>query len=415
MRPGPLRAPLSKSDAQRALVLAHALSLPRPSLGGGPATSLPADVRVVADALERFSAPGPIEVDCGDGGAPFRLLLGQAALRTDETHFFGSRRLGERPHAALFTALRDGLGPMGLRLAVGDPWPVVVHGVAPSTTPSLIVAADESSQPLSSLLLLAAAVARRTGPITVEARGPIASPGYLALTLSWLRRGGLRCTRRDEGFTIELDAPVEALPAVPRDWSSTAYLLLAAWASGGWVEDVDREIEHPDRAILDVLAGVGLEVELADGHATVRGRAHGSLDVSAIDAPDLMPTVAALACVLPEPSRLRDVAILCGKESDRLCGIERMVAAVGGTVEHAGGALRVVPPKRTIGPDVAPIEIETEGDHRRAMAGATLALLMRRCVAIEGAEHVQKSFPAFWDELRRIGVRIDDEISSSRA
>jgi len=77
LRPS-LKPPLSKSDAQRALVLAEALGVPLETVV--PADEeLPRDVRVLQKGLEQLREQ-KADIDCHDGGAPFRFLLTQAAL-----------------------------------------------------------------------------------------------------------------------------------------------------------------------------------------------------------------------------------------------------------------------------------------------------------------------------------------------
>lgn len=401
---GRLRPPISKSDAQRALVLAYALGVPAPALGARE--GLPNDVRIVAEALGRFRAAeaGLVEIDCEDGGAPLRLLVAQAALRPGAiTRFVGTPRLGARPHGALFAALRRALGPAGLRIDEGSPWPLEIRGVDGAGA-RFLVAADESSQPVSALVLAAVAIVRRTGRACAVEHGlPLASPGYLALTLSWLERAQVRHTYAGAVITIDAIAPCAALPTVPADWSSVGYLLLAAYASGGAVERIATDTEHPDRAIVPYLASVGLELVIDDeGHTRVHGQANGGLVVRAGGSPDLVPTLAALACVLPAPSELHELTILRHKESDRLNGVVELVRAAGGTTELSGDTLRVEPPARVN----AELSVDARGDHRMAMSAAVLAILAGARLRLVGGEHVKKSFPAFWDELLRIGVRL---------
>ncbi|HSP77021.1 MAG TPA: 3-phosphoshikimate 1-carboxyvinyltransferase, partial [Myxococcaceae bacterium] len=193
--PAALTPPISKSDAQRALVLAHLTGAwPLPVLQEEPEEFLPADVRVLRRGIEALRLPpGPVrDVDCADGGAPFRIFVTQAAV-TPGAHvrLTGTPRLGERPHGPLFDALREALGPSGLVLTQGHPWPVELR--APSTTgePVFRVPGAQSSQYASSLLLGCAALyLRERRPWRVELIGPLTSAGYLELTVSWLRRFG---------------------------------------------------------------------------------------------------------------------------------------------------------------------------------------------------------------------------------
>ncbi len=398
LRAGRLRPPVSKSDAQRALTLADALG--RPALAGlaDEEAALPTDVFVLGRGLRALRDGNDVTIDCADGGAPLRILLGQAAARPDmHARFVGSPRLGERPHEPLLAALRTA----GVTIERSGTWPIVLRTTAPARSPFL-VQADESSQFATSLLLAAAALVARSGqPATVAIGGPVASSGYLELTLRWLDAFGFRARRDLPGeITIESVCAPAVAPPIPGDWSSIAYLLLVAWRSGSTVERVDRGAPHPDREILSVLDSIGVRVT-GGAEAAAHGEATGGLAVSGRICPDLLPTLAALACALPAPSTLSDVSILRHKESDRLDAIEELVRAGGGRGTRIGDALR-------IDPGVVPrtLSLRSRGDHRIAMAAAVLAVLGRSVLTLEGAACVAKSFPGFWRALEHAGVTV---------
>ena len=405
---GVLEPPPSKSDAQRLLVLAHALDWPeaaRTVLTGG--VDVPGDVAVLARGLGALepSRAVPSDVDCRDGGAPFRFLVTQAAVTPGaQVTFSGTARLGARPHGALLAALERTLGPAGLVLHRGAPWPLRVRGATGKAAPEFHVDASSSSQHASSLLLGAAALAHREGRAwTVQLEGRLASPGYLDLTVAWARRCGLQVVA-DGGRFVVRDGPRPArVPDVPGDWSSLGYLLLLAWASGAPVRGVHPDAPHPDRAVLGVLAQVGLAVDLAAaGGARVSGAPKAGFQLSVADCPDLAPTLAALACVVPGPSELRDVAVLRLKESDRVAGVQALVEAAGGKAELDGDRLRLWPPPFP----PAKLALDSKGDHRLAMAAATLAVLLRRPLELGRPEVVEKSFPAFWRQVEATGATV---------
>ncbi len=377
--------PISKSDAQRALVLARITGAADPL----PDEELPADVQVLRAGLDVL-ARGGAAIDCQDGGAPFRFLLTQAAVTPGAAvTFHGTERLGQRPHAALFDALAPaatrGTGTLLARVRALEPLP-----------DAFTVSSDESSQFASSLLLGAASISHRTGRgCSVKVRGARVSDGYLQMTVRWLRAAGFEV--RDE-FSVKWVGP-RPLPPLPGDWSSLGYLLLMAWARDGQVSRLSDPALHPDGGIVAALASVGLTVR-DDGR--VIGALHGHLDVSARSFPDSIPVLAALACVLPAPSRLRDVGILRGKESDRVEGIAALARAAGATVAIDGEDLTVTPPAQ-----VAPLRFDSRADHRLAMAAGTLAAIARVPLALEGTECVKKSFPGFWRELAKTGTTVN--------
>jgi 3-phosphoshikimate 1-carboxyvinyltransferase len=407
-----LTPPLSKSDAQRALVLADATALP---LALPAAEALPRDVEVLRAGLAALRAPRA-ELDCHDGGAPFRFLLAQAAvLPSREVRFTGTARLGQRPHGPLVEALEAALGPHGLVLKRGSPWPVELKSPAhPERALAFTVTGEESSQFASALLLAAARLVALDGRAReVRLQGPLASAGYLALTRRWLAAFGFT-EEVAEGVTrlVRWTRPKQT-PMIPGDWSSLTMLLPLAWRTGARVARLARGTGHPDEAVLEHLASVGLSLEADGGMHRVTGALQGGLDVDVSSCPDSTPALVALACALPEPSRFRRAGVLRYKESDRLAALAALVTAVGGEaniVREAGdaeseGARQAHETLTVRGPaSRRDFHFDARDDHRLAMAAATAAALLGVRVRLAGRECVAKSFPGFWCELEGVGL-----------
>lgn len=407
LKPARLYPPISKSDAHRALVLSHVCNLSAPGeiteTGG-----LPRDVVTLSEGLRKLrqTSGAPTRIDCQDAGAPFRFLLGQAAIEPNgRFQFTGTERLGERPHRALIHALLAALEMHGLAITEGNPWPISVTGATGTGKPLFHISGAESSQYVSSLLLVAAALLlREHRPWTVRLTGGTTSAGYLALTLHWLARAGFTVTDTSGQIVVTKHSPRKTLGSVPGDWSSIAYLLAINWRSGGTVGRVDPSAPHPDRAVVNMLERAGLLVRISDAHeARVEGSAVSGIEASAKDTPDLIPTLAAVACVLPKPSVFHDVAILEGKESNRLEATADLVQAFGHRAVVHGNTLTVIPAFSSSRPTA---RLSTRADHRMAMAAATLAVLAATPVEIDDAACVTKSFPGFWEEIAKAGIQL---------
>lgn len=372
--------PLSKSDAQRALVLADILDADLQL----PTEPLPRDVEVLRAGLIALRK-SKATIDCRDGGAPYRFLLGQAAvLPHRRVTFTGTDRLGERPHEPLIDALRQ----LPIELTVGTPWPVTVTTHALATHARFTVTGVESSQFASSLLLAAARLAVATGrPVPVTVEGALTSEGYFALTQSWLTRVGFT--------TSPVRAPKTSrpFPNIPGDWSSLGYLLALSWVSGLRVARLERNTGHPDEAIATHLEFVGLKVgDRLEGTAT-RG-----FDVDAGQCPDAIPTLAVIATKLPEASTFRRIGILRHKESDRAAGIVELLEAAGVTARIRGDTLTVTPGHARA------FTFDPHDDHRLAMSAAVLGRLHEVKARITNRDCVTKSFPGFWTEAAKAGV-----------
>lgn len=399
-----LTPPLSKSDALRALILADATGL---NLSLPTTETLPRDVDVLRAGLSALHQPTG-SIDCRDGGAPFRFLLAQAAvLPSRAIRFTGTARLGERPHRPLFDALRAALGPHGLTLTEGAPWPLQLTAPAhPERARHFTVTGAESSQFASALLLAAARLTAADGLARdVRIEGALASEGYLAMTVRWLAAFGFGLERHGGLTRLTGWTKPAAVPAIPGDWSSLTMLLPLAWRSGARVARVVRGTlgsGHPDEAVVGHLASVGLELVPDGGAHRVTGTPRGGLSVDVSLCPDAAPALVALACALPAPSRFTHAGVLRHKESDRLAALAELVTAAGGDAQLDGETLNVTPPG-------APRDFafDARDDHRLAMAGATLAALLSVRVRLTGRDAVAKSFPGFWDELARAGFRVE--------
>jgi 3-phosphoshikimate 1-carboxyvinyltransferase len=392
-----MRPPVSKSDAHRALVLAevcegrHEHLLP-------PAEVRPRDVDVLSRGLVTLRGEGG-ELDCLDAGAPFRFLVTQAALRHPHAfRFTGTPRLAERPQQPLFDALARALGTTFERGAL--PWPLTVRSARARPSADFSVQAGESSQFVSSLLLgCARLVNDGVAPMSVVVDAEPASVGYLVLTMGWLRRFGfdLHCT--DIRFTVLKRTKVAPPVALPGDWSSLTYLLPLSWCSGVPVAEVDLQVSHPDRVVVEHLASVGLTLEHDPSGTFVRGTSSKGLTVDASLCPDAVPALVAIALRCPRPSTFTQCGVLRLKESDRLEGVARMTEAFGGKATITRDRLTIEPPAR-------PRDATFDGsdDHRLVMAAATAARLLEVNVDIRGTEAVTKSFPRFWEEAAKAGV-----------
>jgi 3-phosphoshikimate 1-carboxyvinyltransferase len=130
----------------------------------------------------------------------------------------------------------------------------------------------------------------------------------------------------------------------------------------------------------------------------VEGAARRGVDADVDPAPDAALPLAALVAFAGGSSRLRGVARLREKESDRLAAAEDLLARAGassrGETEADGETLLVD------GPSGKPVRADFRawGDHRVAMAAAVLALALPQGSTLDDPGVVSKSYPAFWSD-----------------
>jgi len=371
--------PLHSEDTEATRVCLEALGVPVADRG---------DHWVVAGRGGLLGEPRA-PLDCGSSGTTFRLLAALCAAVPGRRHLTGSPQLKRRPMVDLVRPLEA----LGARLAwEGAPGfpPVAVTGCrwggGEVTVPS-----GASSQFLSGLLL-AAPLAE--GFTFLKAPGLVSAP-YAALTASVMGRFGASVRREGEVWCVYPGRYLPAEETVEPDASAAAFLLAAAAVTGGevTVPGLRRDLLQGDAVVLDHLAAFGVQVVHGAAGATASGFPTRGADLDLGDCPDLAPPLAAVAFAAPGPSRLRGIGHLRHKESDRLEGLAGLVRALGGSAEAGEGELRIVPPQRP-----QPADLNPQGDHRMAMAGALMGLRAPGTRVLDPA-CVAKSFPGFWEAL----------------
>lgn len=387
--PHPLRGsvtvPASKSDAHRALILAALAD--RPTFVGCAETNR--DIDATAGCLNALGAgvsrvdggfsvepvsavPDVCTLDCGESGSTLRFMLPVAASLGADARFVGAGRLGDRPLGPLTGALRSGgcaVSSDRLPLEIGGR--LAVGGYA--------FPGDISSQFITGMLMALA----RLGGGSVSLTSKLESAGYVDMTVRTLEKFGISVERRGDTFNVSgsLRAP-DAL-AVEGDWSAAAFFFEAN-ALGGAVEilGTDDDSAQPDRAAATLFSTLG-----------------GAVDVSGC--PDLFPSLALAACGSESPTEFVGGARLRLKESDRISATAAVIRAMGGGCEERPDGL-LVRPSALVGGSV-----DGANDHRIVMAAAVAAAFARGETVIRGAEAVNKSYPAFFDNFRSLGGVFD--------
>ncbi len=347
-------------------------------------------VRLVPPAARWAQPAGPILL--GNSGTSMRLLLALAAVGSGRFLFDGSARLRERPIGPVVEALQN-LGVL-CRWTGHEGFPPVEISSSGLAGGEVWVDARQSSQFLSALLIASPCA---KADVLVSWPEPVASFPYVAITLAMLSRAGIEYDW-DQPNRIRVPAP-QVYPRlntiVEGDCSSASYFWGAAALTGGdvFTHPVSKESLQGDCRFLEVLSEMGCEVRWEEDGVRVQGPgALRSLNRDMNAMPDMVPTLAVLAAFAEGESRIRNVAHLRVKESDRLSVVASELRKFSVPVEELPDGLviqggRVMPPTRPI---------EAHDDHRIAMAFA-MAGLRTSGVEIWGAEAVSKSFPSFWE------------------
>ncbi|UPW00470.1 3-phosphoshikimate 1-carboxyvinyltransferase [Halorussus gelatinilyticus] len=365
---------------------------------------------LVVDGFDgRPEVPGDV-LDCGNSGTTMRLVTGAAALADGGTVLTGDSSLRSRPHGPLLRAI-DELGGSARSTRKNGQAPLVVDGPISGGTVSM--PGDVSSQFVTALLMAGAVTDEG---IEVELETELKSAPYVDITLELLDEFGVEAGKRQEdgGDVYRVEGgqfyePADGEYHVPGDFSSISYLLAAGAIAADESGEVRVRGAYPsaqgDSKIVGVLERMGADVDWNrdDGVATVERSALSGVEVDVGDTPDLLPTVAVLGAVAEGETRIVNCEHVRYKETDRVSAMAEELEKLGAATEETEETLTI----RGGESELTGARLDGRGDHRVVMSLAVAALAADGPTTISGGEHVDVSFPDFFDVLYDLGATVN--------
>ncbi len=386
---GTLRAIPSKSQAHRLLICAAFSD--QPTVLDCPDTNQ--DIEATAGCLRALGAkilrndngyvvtpitdlPKRAILDCRESGSTLRFILPVVCALGVQATLHMSGRLPDRPLSPLWEELER----MGARLSRPTKTTISVCG---QLLPGEYTISGCISSQFITGLLLATALLPGTSHITVT--GELQSKPYVDITRQVLSLFGVSSEKNIIHGARTLTSPGHV--CVEGDWSNAAFFLVAnKLGSSLTIQNLNPNSVQGDRAIAAI---IGQDVQ--------------NPVISAADIPDLVPIMAVLFGA-KNGAIFTDIQRLRMKESDRVASVSNMMEAFGVPVVSTESTL-------TIGSGCfRSCTVDAAGDHRIAMAAAIGATVANGPVTILGAECVAKSYPAFWQEFKRLGGNYEQHI-----
>jgi 3-phosphoshikimate 1-carboxyvinyltransferase len=337
------------------------------------------------------------EIYLGNNGTAMRFLTSLVSLGKGAFNLAGDRRLCERPIKPLLDALKAlGVDARG-KNERGFP-PVVVHGKG--LRGGRVTLTDiESSQYISSLLICTPFAENDT---VIELLGRIPSLPYIDMTIEVMEEFGVEVSRETPNlYSVRSPQRYQGIRyRVEGDVSSASYFFLAAALGRGRVrvQNINPQTLQGDIQLLLIMERFGCIVTRGDRWVEVVGGelTPGEYSFDLGDMPDMVPTLSVLAAVRPGRTIIKNVPHLRKKESNRLEALVTELRKTGVKAEEMDDGL-VIDGNRPHG-----AEVETYNDHRIAMSFAILGLAIPG-INIKDTGCVNKSFPGFWEEVKKLG------------
>jgi len=410
---GRTQAPPSKSYTHRAILAA--------GYADGATVRNPlvsADTRATARAVEAFGGsverdgdslvvggfdgrPGTPDdvIHCANSGTTMRLTTAAAALADGLTVLTGDDSLRSRPQGPLLRAVEQ-LGGRAESTRGNGRAPLVVGG--PVHGGSAAIPGDVSSQFVTALLM-AGAVTEAGADIALQTE--LKSAPYVDITLEVLDDFGVRARRTGRGFSVGGGQSYRAESYdVPGDFSSISYLAAAGALAGDDAVTVTSAYPSAqgDQAIVDAVERMGADVDWdrGAGELTVGRAPLSGVEVSVANTPDLLPTLAVLGAAADGTTRIVDAEHVRYKETDRVSAMAEALERLGAAVEEHEDSLTVHGGES----DLRGATVQGRADHRIVMALSVAGLVAEGETTVVGADHVDVSFPGFFDVLADLGA-----------
>lgn len=396
---GEIHLPASKSISNRALILT--------ALSGG--ITQPRNLSDCDDTNVMLQALSlrPDTIDIGAAGTSMRFLTALLAISHEEHTITGSDRMKHRPIGVLVDALRR----LGANISYTDKEgfpPLHIRGQQLNGG-EMEIPGNVSSQYISALLMIGPKLQQG---LTLTLTGDIISRPYIDLTLWMMEQWGARCGWADMR-TIQVE-PGEYIARdflVENDWSAASYWYEAVALSPAGTQinltglhDGSRQGDSTVRYIFSLL---GVKTTFTDNgvHLINTGQHLPRLDYDFSGSPDLTQTLVACCTALGVPFHFRGLQTLTIKETDRIAALTTECQKLGyHLTQPAIGTELAWDGQR--GPARPEADIDTYDDHRMALAFAPLALRLGD-IRINNPQVVSKSYPEYWEDLRRAGMEIN--------
>ena len=374
------------------------------------------DTKVLEDALDLNSNT----IDTGHSGTAMRFLTAFLSNKEGEWILTGSEEMKNRPVGTLINALKQLGANIEYPAKQGFP-PLKIKGTQLNGG-ALEIEANISSQFISALLLIAPTL---PDGLTLKLKNKVISAPYIHLTLKLIKYFGVTSMWKDNVISIphnlsrsfKKNYKAKGI-SVEADWSAASYW----YEMAALTDEVDltiyglnKESLQGDAIVAKLFERLGVKTTfLTNGiklskQPRPRILAGKIFEFDFTDYPDLAQTFAVTLSMLNIPFKLSGLESLQIKETNRIKALKKELLKLGINLTQPGNGILEWKKSQLIPTDTnknfTNIEIQTYKDHRMAMAFAPIAIKYGN-VVINEPEVVSKSYPDFWNDMKKVGFNI---------
>lgn len=348
---------------------------------------------VTIQGIKDFSSLRDSHIQCSESGSTLRFLIPLFSLTEQKITFTGKNRLLKRPQKIYEDIFKEA----GLRFAQ-DEEKIEIEGALKAGEYTL--SGGVSSQFVSGLLFTLPMLEDNS---KIHIIPPLESRSYIDLTIQMLAKFNVEIIWEDD-FTLFVKGGQKYQPhdeTVEGDFSQFAFFgVLSAINNPVDICGMDVESLQGDKQIIEILSQFGCSITWKNGVCRVAADSLCAKDIDLKNCPDLGPVLCTLGMFSEGTTRIYNAARLRIKESDRMEAMRVECAKMGCLIDTSENEMFVhkghCPPTETL---------SGWKDHRIVMACAVALSVLGG--EIEGCEAVSKSYPSFFEDLKKVGIEVE--------
>lgn len=356
------------------------------------------DNYVLIDGTKMFTKTDVV-IDCVESGSTLRFMVAVGLAVQNKIKYVGKGLLGKRPLQPFYDIFD--LYGIAYKMEDKDTLDLTIEGVLKPG--EYVLPGDVSSQFITGLLF---ALPLLDGDSVIRLSTHLESGDYVVMTLDMLKKFGIVIDVKEGAYYIQGNQSFNACDYfIEGDYSQLAfYSVAAALGCNLCVSHMDEHSSQGDKAMLDVLEQMGVQVQHVDGVIHYGVNELKGVDVNCSEMPDVVPVLSLLCSQAKGTSVLRGLERLKYKECDRLYATYDLLNQLGASVEIKDNTLVIEGVCGLQGGSI----YSSYDDHRMAMMLAIASIVCRESIVIERPYCVSKSYPSFFDDFKKLGGCMDE-------
>ncbi len=358
--------------------------------------------KVIVDGIKNLNnqdSPKPKHLffDANESGSTLRFFIPLLSLFNQKMQIFGTEKLLSRPLDIYKEIFDDGFIIDKKSITITKKLKAGIWNIP----------GNVSSQFVTGLLFSLPLV---NGDSVINIIPPFESYSYIDLTLAVLEHYGIEVTKKSQfEYYIKGNQEYQANDyTIEGDYSQAAFFMALGTINDSiTLKNLSLDSKQGDKEIVDIINKMDGDVTPIDGGYIVKKAVLDSSIIDLKNCPDLGPILMVMASTIDKRTSFKNIQRLRMKESDRLDAMRSELAkySIKMIIKENDMKIdgRAFDNKQIINHQI----INCHNDHRICMAMAILGTIAPTPMVLEGIECINKSYPRFFDDLQKLGIKVD--------